>query len=75
METLPPHLDNIQDKPVRILERCVTTGCPNNGLYKVLLKYIKRPAYLCEQCIIEFRRLDFIALEYDSLEKGETQSD
>ncbi len=72
MESISPQLDNSHYDEEKVLEHCVNRGCQKNGTFKVLLKYIKRSAYLCDNCIDEFRNLGFIALEYVTLEGGET---
>jgi hypothetical protein len=69
VENISPHPDSIQYNHEKVLERCVTRGCQNKAIQEVLLKYIKRSAPVCEDCIIEFRRLDFIEKEQDRLKE------
>jgi hypothetical protein len=59
-EIVSPQHDNIQYKQKKVLERCVRRGCENDGVNEVMLKYLKKSAPICENCVIEFRRLGFL---------------
>jgi hypothetical protein len=69
VENISPHPDSIQYNHEKVLERCVTRGCQNYGIFEVRLKYIKKSAPVCEQCIIEYRQLGYIDKEQDMLEE------